>query len=725
MQKPEFILKMEQELQEYYNNHPEHKLIDEVKSTKSKSTNPYPVQKIDVEKWNKEMDEELKQISSLEKPFKKNFKAKGYKKSKYNKIIKKMTLLSGVEPESKFYTYLKYKGNEVMSFKFNGSFSKEKIRLITNQMSEYLKSKNINGKITSSLFYDEISWRSSQFSNIGNEVELFDSTYNGTVQNKEQKKFKKFVLYLIIDSKIEVEEEEPEQAQAIMGADYNNNDCLYNCLEFILMKKNPFKNPAELKKFCNVSASSKIPLSYIPMIEKKIIGFKINVSGDYEYKSNVISNKEINLILRDEHITINYKINNKKSNCRREEKQIILYDKATQMCYDGIEERKLGYQERYKILNDYNSKYIIINRMFMSKKKISLGLLKDLKSEYDEMIFEFDKIKQATNGMINFYRTGNMIDTAKTFFNKCSLFLTEPEELSILEHLWIKKSSIGALTTCIKNHQSNLYKYDINSMYPWVLKSQNKLPIKQGEFKIITNDEFNSLKYYTFGIYRAVITPSQDDNINRLFKFNYLNHYTHITLEQAKELGLKIKLIEDNEYNFLHYSREKLITFNEVFSNYVDYLFDLKQQKISPYIKTLLNILWGSFCEINKKKLYLSNEKDKLNISKEYDIFEMRPCASNDNLLLIKTVKNTNIYKNKMARISPFILSIGRKTMSDLLLPYKNNVKYIRTDGFLLDVKPDNLKLGNKLGDLRYEGYYENGLINNMNSIDGEYFENV
>ena len=123
--------------------------------------------------------------------------------------------------------------------------------------------------------------------------------------------------------------------------------------------------------------------------------------------------------------------------------------------------------------------------------------------------------------------------------------------------------------------------------------------------------------------------------------------------------------------------------------------------------------------------MYLNNEKDKLIIPKEYDIFEMRPCASNDDLLLIKTVKNTNIYKNKMARISPFILSIGRKTMSDLLMPYKNNVKYIRTDGFLLDVKPDNLKLGNKLGDLRYEGYYENGLINNMNSIDGEYFENV
>ena len=56
-----------------------------------------------------------------------------------------------------------------MSFKFNGNFSKEKIRLITNQMSDYLKVKGINGKITSSLFYDDISWRSSQFSNIGNE----------------------------------------------------------------------------------------------------------------------------------------------------------------------------------------------------------------------------------------------------------------------------------------------------------------------------------------------------------------------------------------------------------------------------------------------------------------------------------------------------------------------------------------------------------------------------
>jgi len=723
MTKPDFILKMEQELETYYQAHPDERPIAE------EPNNQYKQKPIEIEKWNDNLKDDILRLKQNDKKFKKHFKAKGYKKSRYHKLVKKLKIFSGTEPEAHYYDNLKYKGSDVMSFMFKDKkFTKEEIRLITNQMSEYLEEKGISGKITSSLFYDAMSWRSSQFSDIGSDVELFDPSYNGTIQTKEQLNFNKFVLYLIIDNKIEVEQNEEEdiepQPQAIMGADYRNNNCLYNCLDYILMSRNPWKTPNDLKRFCNVGASAKIPLNFIPKIEKEIKGFAINISGDYQYQSKVISNKQINLILKDEHITINYIINNKRTKSRKEDKTLLLYDRIFKFCYDGIQERLLLDQERYKIMNDYNSPYILVNRGFVSNKKIEAGLQQSLKDEYDIMIEEFNKIKIASKGQINFYRTGTIIDTAKTFFNKCSLFLVEPQELTDLEHKWIKYSSLGALAGCIKENQGTLYKYDINSLYPSIMKSTNKLPIKQGEFKIMTSEDFNNLKYFTFGIYRARVEQSKDENINRLYRFTKYNHYTHISLEQARELGLRIELIEDGDYNFLWYSRDKLITFNEVFSQYVDYLYDLKQKKISPYIKMILNILWGSFCEINKKKIYLSTDTESKTISKDYEIVEMRPCVSNDDMLLIKTVKTTNIYKYRMARISPFILAISRKTMSDIFLKYKDNIKYIRTDGVLLDINiNDKIKTGLGLGELRYEGYYPECKINNLNSIDGEFIE--
>ena len=99
-----------------------------------------------------------------------------------------------------------------------------------------------------------------------------------------------------------------------------------------------------------------------------------------------------------------------------------------------------------------------------------------------------------------------------------------------------------------------------------------KFPVKRGEFQLI--DSFG--EYFEYGIYRCEISKSDDESINKLFKFNYHNYYTSIDLANAKELGFEIKLIQDSKPNFLYWSRDKLITFNEVFKNYVDILFPLK-----------------------------------------------------------------------------------------------------------------------------------------------------
>ena len=48
------------------------------------------------------------------------------------------------------------------------------------------------------------------------------------------------------------------------------------------------------------------------------------------------------------------------------------------------------------------------------------------------------------------------------------------------------------------------------------------IPLKAGEFKKFSKDEFDKLEYFTYGIYRVKIDKSEDENINRLFRFNNL-----------------------------------------------------------------------------------------------------------------------------------------------------------------------------------------------------------
>ena len=99
-----------------------------------------------------------------------------------------------------------------------------------------------------------------------------------------------------------------------------------------------------------------------------------------------------------------------------------------------------------------------------------------------------------------------------------------------------------------------------------------------------------------YGIYRCIIKGT-----NKLFKFNKHNFYTHIDIKQARELNLYIELVEDKEPNFLYYSREKLITGNEIFKQYVEELFELKHKGIKQ-IKPILNILWGALAETKNQK---------------------------------------------------------------------------------------------------------------------------
>jgi hypothetical protein len=77
----------------------------------------------------------------------------------------------------------------------------------------------------------------------------------------------------------------------------------------------------------------------------------------------------------------------------------------------------------------------------------------------------------------------------------------------------------------------------------------------------MSNEEFENLKFYQYGIYRANIIKT---NIKH-FRFNKLNNYTNVDLTEAKRQGLTIKLIVDNEPNFNNFLIKKVTIITEIF----------------------------------------------------------------------------------------------------------------------------------------------------------------
>ena len=72
-------------------------------------------------------------------------------------------------------------------------------------------------------------------------------------------------------------------------------------------------------------------------------------------------------------------------------------------------------------------------------------------------------------------------------------------------------------------------------------------------------------------------------------------------------------------------------------------------------------------------------------------------------------------YKFGFARLAPFLISKGGKIISDIIKPYYNIAMRCHTDGVIFSENPVDIKTGDKLGELVYEGYCDNvDVVNSM-----------
>lgn len=592
-------------------------------------------------------------------------------------------------------------GPRVSVWKFpKGKYSRERIKRHVRIAKEQLLRKQRRGlayKISVSIKYPE-GWRSSKFNYVSRPVRIYsyrDTHGDSGIDADDPEFYSKFQIYAL-----------PVKVP-VAGGESETNDCLFDCLKEAVPRKTKvlFDNdPAKFKSKFDLKRNDAFPLSKIPMLEECLESYKININGDYIYQSTRNCANEINLLIYDSHFTVNSAKNHKVKGISDKERIPMIYiahptDPSKYLVNKGGNDYEIG-RDRFKEIRSKpkSSKYVLVK----GEDDMTLG---EFRSEF---IRNADMLKKETNGLINMYKTGNIIKTSeKLFFDFNKTLNADP--ISNDEAEWIHEATCGALIWR-DEYEGEAHKYDVVSQYPSLLSaSAFQFPIKKGIYKKYTQEEFDSLSRLEYGIYKVKIHGANP----KLFRVNHSNTYTHFDVATARNHGLKIEISKDEEFNALLYPGPTKVNGRTIFKEFVDTLYKLKEMKI-PYAKRILNCIWGLLSQKNimKKKLGIDSE---FTFFGDTIVHKIHPVDKKS--LMVHYFRNNNFFEMNYARLAPFILAAGRKMMSSMIEPHLEHIKRVHTDGFISVKKLDfptqksralgSFKEGSDMGDLRYEGYCE------------------
>ncbi|MFN9109278.1 MAG: hypothetical protein ACK5XN_04285, partial [Bacteroidota bacterium] len=381
------------------------------------------------------------------------------------------------------------------------------------------------------------------------------------------------------------------------GGSDKNNDCLINCIKKCVQRGAAKIDAADIKQHLGLKRNDMISIDHLPKLEKYInylLGvnqYAINVTGDYNYKSNVPTNKIIRLILSKNHYSLDTD-EIKSQNASYKEKPFLMShteDYKEYTVYDGELIRTID-KEQYNKYKSFESKYTVINKNFCDDAKKW-----DIKQSFKSFVEMTEILKEKTHGRINFYKTGYFKQSALKYFYELNAAV-QPDEIDDEDNIkWINDASFAALAYW-QPYIGECDIYDINSHYPNILrKNYHYFPIKDGEFKILSNQEFEEIiKKPTpdYGIYKCKISKKPNHlKPTKFFRFNTRDKYTHLDIACAVQYDLQIDLIQDGKPNFLYFSKDKLMNGAFLFKKYVEEFYNLKMEGVQG-AKALLNILW-------------------------------------------------------------------------------------------------------------------------------------
>jgi len=656
-----------------------------------------------------QMEEDLKQILRVEGISKKlfgNVDTLSNFENTLSKLGDVVILPSRASSNGLNFFRVIFSSNKFSKFQ---SYSRESVYKKGLFISKSLQKLNLKGTITTALNFDGIV-KSGQQSKIGDPINIYAPNILSPTEDDDEiidrynniKSFNSIVFFVHI-----------ENNKKKTGGAGSNNDCLWYCLNKAIPDDNFFKSPESIKRFLKIGRNDMVHIEHIEKIEKQIKKVGINISGDFNYTSKLGLLKNIHLTLLNNHYQINHKINSKVSLISYDEKIILLVDKNHDndtwnwIGYDGEKTIEMS-NEFYYDVKFFKTKYIMVQRQ---KFKVSI------EKEYSEYIKIADDLKLKSNGEINLYKTGTFLKTALKILDSTTKHLSP--ELILFDEAEIIQNTVQGSTIFYDEYKGEGFKSDIISMFPFIMKANNTMiPIKRGIFRNITNDELQEMKTqlkgnYAFGIYKMEISKSEDDKINRLFRFNLNNQYTTIDLRNADFLGLEMKLIISDDWNFLSYPRSHCLTGKDIFGKYIETIYKYKSEKVEG-AKFLLNILSGAIGESNKTKIIVDEDDiDGGDIDlDEMNLIPIKITHSRDQRYTFYNCVGKDAYfKSQFARFKPFLWAQARFMMSKIIQPINNIVVKCITDGIITTQKIDCY---NEMGKLKYEGYCPNiEIVNN------------
>jgi len=516
--------------------------------------------------------------------------------------------------------------------------------------------------------------------------------------------------------------------------------------------------------------------------EQKVLTFKMGCS--------IFWNKEINEIIRKTFYNISDFWNQTESMFNDENKEIILFAHNTQFDFKMLNGFEELFKRGWKLETQYvkNKTFILVFKKkrfvlhcwdtmnYVARKLEVIGesvgfpkLKVDFKNVSDkdleiyckrdtEIIFEFikkliefleknnlSKLK-ATAGSLSFnifrHKFYNPIKTDDT----TKIFIHDWKQAIKLE----RESYRGGITDCFKlTENSNLYKMDINSMYPGIMKTKllpYKLLFYSHESKY-TSDKlmeiYNKFKKDYGVIMKATIyLPKENAYILNNFKDIGINKSLFAYGEFVVSLCTpELNFVENNGGKIIKIHQIAIYNIKLIFKEFVDFFFNLKVQfkkqdnKVnSEFTKLILNSQYGKWGQRNIIYEQLDKDNDfviknkeliklMINRRKEFlidgkwknSICYLGTIVNDCELYVINgklySLKQTNENaKETFVAISSFITSYARmQLISYLKIAQRKNVWYTDTDSLFINQNGYNNLDNNdcidelKLGKLKVE----------------------
>jgi hypothetical protein len=286
-----------------------------------------------------------------------------------------------------------------------------------------------------------------------------------------------------------------------------------------------------------------------------------------------------------------------------------------------------------------------------------------------------------------------------------------------------KKAYIGGAVDVYKTYGKNLYYYDVNSLYPYVMKS-NKYPI--GDSSYFWGD-IKQLKDI-FGIVHCKVTAPNNlytpilltRRIGRTIAplGSWEGWYCSEELKLAERYGYEIEVIEGHHWESMEY----------IFSEYVDTLYNyrLSFDKTDPrnmICKLLLNSLYGKFgmsptvmeYSVLSKELgeeFFDDDDDDIQVIG--DVLVKGVETTKNSLREYKYNEERRKHTNLLQISTPtaiFTTAYARMHMARFKMEYGNHLYYSDTDSLVLDTPLPDSMVGDQLGQVKLEYKIKEGIF--------------